>query len=976
MKVNNSNSGGHTSTHENGVYDTTAWEYSYKTGNDDWNEWTLVNVGKQFNGGVDFVVDGLENGVGYTFRIRGVNDPDGVNPLYGQILESSMPTVPGVTPPAPSKLSVVGGDRQVTLTWVSGGTGGPPITQWQYCELSSRSCTPTSAWNIVPGSHAGTTTTTVTGLTNGTSYTYRVRAVNAIGGGAPIQGLPVVPGRVPGVVDRVVVEPGDGEVSVWVAPPVDTGGVPVTGYEVRKKVAGGTYDAWEPLGTSVSGTSSARPSAERGSGAVVKNLVNGVGYTFQVRAKNAFGVGPEKESSVVVPVGSPTAGELRAEAGDARVVLSWSAGDAGGSTVTEWQYRQQPGDGGYGPWVAIADSDAETATHTVTGLSNGISYTFQIRALTPNRQVTGDPFESPPVTPATVPPPPVGLTATRGDESVTLSWAPGVSGRPGQDDYAATTTGWHYRTRTADDSGEWADIDDSDADTTSHDVTDLTNGVAYTFDIRAVNAMGNGAAASATATPATVPSAPEVTVTAANRMVTLEWTPTGNGGTAITGWQLRTNDGEWADLDTTEDNTLPLPNLTNGTDYTFDVRALNAVGAGAAASVTATPAAVPPAPTVTAQPGDETVTLSWTSEGDGGSSITGWQVRTDDGEWVDLTTLDMDDATSHEVAGLTNGVIYTFGVRALNAKGNGAAASVQATPAAVPAAPDVTVNAGDGEITLSWISNGDGGSAITGWQYRTRIGVGEYGQWTDMGVDSTGTSLTGLDSGTGVVAYTFQVRAINAVGVGTSTTTESVIPVETSTVEDEYYSGVIDGPNFCTRFSLGGARLFALDSNGDGVADTCSLPYTRREAIARRNAVVNLANLHGDQYRDLVNAACATLEGDEPCGGEVLSPPGYAPPNDGGPYYSGIITGPAYCPNRSLGGPTTYPLDSDGDGVADTCSLPYSPREAIARQIAGDTLAAMYGRQFKNELAEECRRLAGSDYGDSPTDLVADICGS
>ncbi len=979
-----------TSTAGGGVDSNTIWEYSYTAVPGNYIDWTFVNTGEQFNDGKDLLLDGFENGTFYIFRVRAVNP--GQPNLEGPYLESSI-TSTGVKPAAPLRLVPTRGDRQVTLTWESGGDGGLPIIKWQYCIYdidkdpnksgSQGGHTPGCTWKDVPNSGAGTKSYIVTGLTNGWAYTFQVRAVNAIGAfieslgaGPPIRGLPVVPGRAPGVVGRVVVEPGDGEVSVWVAPPVDTGGVTVTGYEVRKKVAGGVYDAWEALGTSVRGTSSARPSAERGSGAVVKNLVNGVGYTFQVRAKNAFGVGPEKESSVVVPVGSPTAGELRAEAGDARVVLSWSAGDAGGSTVTEWQYRQQPGDGGYGPWVAIADSDAETATHTVTGLSNGISYTFQIRALTPNRQVTGDPFESPPVTPATVPPPPVGLTATRGDESVTLSWAPGVSGRPGQDDYAATTTGWQYRMKTANgDFGEWADIDDSDADTTSHDVTDLTNGVAYTFDIRAVNTMGNGAAASATATPATVPSAPEVTVTAANRMVTLEWTATGNGGTPITGWQLRTNDGEWADLDTTEANSVPLPNLTNGVAYAFDIRAVNAVGAGAAASVTATPAGTPPAPTVTSTRGNSMVTLSWTSEGDGGSSITGWQVRTDDGEWVDLTTLDLDvDAFGHEVIGLTNGIAYTFGVRALNAKGNGAAASVQATPAAAPAAPDVTVNAGDGEITLSWASDDDGGSAITGWQYRTRIGVGTYGQWTDMGADATGTSLTGLDSGTGVVAYTFQVRAINVVGAGTTTTTDSVIPVETSTVEDEYYSGVIDGPNFCTRFSLGGARLFALDSNGDGVADTCSLPYTRREAIARRSAVVTLTNRHADEYQALVNAACATLEGDEPCGGEVLSPPEYPPVNDGGPYYSGIVTGPAYCANRSLGGPTTYPLDSNGDGVADICSLPYTRREAIARQIAGDTLAAMYLNEFKNLLTEECLRLSGTDYGDNPADLAADIC--
>ena len=43
-------------------------------------------------------------------------------------------------------------------------------------------------------------------------------------------------------------------------------------------------------------------------------------------------------------------------------------------------------------------------------------------------------------------------------------------------------------------------------------------------------------------------------------------------------------------------------------------------------------------------------------------------------------------------------------------------------------------------------------------------------------------------------------------------------------------------------------------------------------------------------------------------------------------YYSGVITGPDFCLNNSLGGPRTYPFDQDRDGVADICSLPTTRR--------------------------------------------------
>ena len=131
---------------------------------------------------------------------------------------------------------------------------------------------------------------------------------------------------------------------------------------------------------------------------------------------------------------------------------------------------------------------------------------------------------------------------------------------------------------------------------------------------------------------------------------------------------------------------------------------------------------------------------------------------------------------------------------------------------------------------------------------------------------------------------------------------------------------------------------------------------------------------NADAYAALVDAACAMVEGEADCGGEMLADPPAVPVNDGGPFYSGIITGPNFCANRSLGGPATYPHDGDGDGVADVCALPYTRREAIARQIAGDTLAAMNPAAFRRELASACRGLAGGDYGDDPAHLANDAC--
>ncbi|QKS45236.1 S-layer homology domain-containing protein [Paenibacillus cellulosilyticus] len=87
---------------------------------------------------------------------------------------------------------------------------------------------------------------------------------------------------------------------------------------------------------------------------------------------------------------------------------------------------------------------------------------------------------------------------------------------------------------------------------------------------------------------------------------------------------------------------------------------------------------VPGAPTeLTAVPGDKKVTLAWKAPGsDGGASITKYEVSRDNGStWMDAAT-----DIGHTFNGLTNGVTYTFKVRAVNSTGNSEAAVVKAMP--------------------------------------------------------------------------------------------------------------------------------------------------------------------------------------------------------------------------------------------------------------------------------------------------------
>ncbi len=97
-----------------------------------------------------------------------------------------------------------------------------------------------------------------------------------------------------------------------------------------------------------------------------------------------------------------------------------------------------------------------------------------------------------------------------------------------------------------------------------------------------------------------VPTAPQNFIaTPGDGQAALSWeAPASDGGSAVTAYQVSKDNGvNWTDAGLNTTHTFT--SLTNGTEYTFKVRAINSAGNGAEASATATPTAVPTGPNVT-----------------------------------------------------------------------------------------------------------------------------------------------------------------------------------------------------------------------------------------------------------------------------------------------------------------------------------------------------------------------------------------
>ncbi len=646
------------------------------------------------------------------------------------VLPGGAGAVFAAAPSAPTINTVTPGNGQVTVSWHEPSSdGGKPITGYTVTSNpGDKHCT------------AGGTTLqcTVTGLSNGTAYTFTVHATNADGDSpesAPSS--PATPATVPGApAGPITASPEDSSAQVSWAVPADDGGSPITGYTVTSS-PGGKH-------CSTSGATSC----------TVPGLTNGTSYTFTVYATNAIGNGPPSAASnAVTPVavpGPPTA--VSATPGDGSAAVSWTApASDGGSAITGYTVTSSPG----GKHCSAAASPC-----TVTGLTNGTAYTFTVHAT--NAQ--GDGPESAPssaVTPTGKPTAPLNVVATPGNTTATVDWDP-----PANDGGLPIIS---YEV-TSNPDGKTCG---ATPPTTHCVVPGLTNGTSYTFTVVAHNSAGDSPASAPSnpATPATSfkPSAPsDLHATPGNGQMALSWTaPASDGGSPITSYTATAQPGGKTCTSSTPSppaTSCTITGLTNGTTYTFTVHATNGTGSSdESASVSAMAGILPGAPTgVTGAAGNAQVTVAWAAPANAGiPPLTSYRATASPGG----AHCDAPSGTlTCVVSGLTNGTAYTFTVHASSGVGDGpeSAASAAVIPQAPPVAPGAPGNvhaiALNKNAHVTWSPPADPGTAPLTFFVVTPSGGGSPVQ-VPAGV--TQADVPGLTNGT---SYTFTVIAHSSAG--------------------------------------------------------------------------------------------------------------------------------------------------------------------------------------------------------------------
>ena len=183
------------------------------------------------------------------------------------------PTAAPTAPGPPTGVSATAGNGAATVSWTAPPNGGSPITQLHDHSLHRHAAQPPTTITGSPPS----TSTTVIGLTNGTSYTFTVTASEHDRHGPGLRRLErsyAVRADRPGCADqRDARPPATRSATVsWTAP--SNGGSPITSYTVTPYI--GTT-AQTPA-TTVTGSP---PSTST----TVTGLTNGTSYTFTVSAE-------------------------------------------------------------------------------------------------------------------------------------------------------------------------------------------------------------------------------------------------------------------------------------------------------------------------------------------------------------------------------------------------------------------------------------------------------------------------------------------------------------------------------------------------------------------------------------------------------------------------------------------------------------------------------------------------------------------
>nr|XP_033789856.1 myomesin-1 isoform X2 [Geotrypetes seraphini] len=528
----------------------------------------------------------------------------------------------GGAPAAPLDVECLDANKDyVIVSWKQPAVdGGSPILGYfiDKCEVGT---THWSQCNTMPVKFARFP---VTGLIEGRSYVFRVRAVNKCGIGNPsrvsepvaaldpadrarLKSHPSAPwtgqiivteeepaeGVVPGPPsDLSVTEATKNYVVLSWNPPGLRGHEGIR-YYVEKCVAG--TDNWQRVNTEI---------PVKSPRFAIFDLDEGKSYSFRVRSCNSAGVGEPSEATEATLIGdkldipkSP-GHPIPSRNTDTSVVLTWEEPKDAKELVG---YYIEGSVAGSGKWEPCNNNPVKDLRFTCQGLLTGENYTFRVRAVNAaglsDYSSDSEPIEVKAA--LAVPSPPYDITVLESvHDSMVLGWKPPkVTG-------GAEITGYYINYCEVIDEvpGEWHEANIKAVTDKAYRILDLKENMSYQFKVAACNQAGVGAPSLPSKTfkceewTIAVPGPPyslSLTEVRKDSMVLLWEPPIYTGRTPIIGFYVDVKETKAKEEHWKAVNEIPITNkyfkiqgLKDGVSYVFRVRAANQAGVGKPSDLT------------------------------------------------------------------------------------------------------------------------------------------------------------------------------------------------------------------------------------------------------------------------------------------------------------------------------------------------------------------------------------------------------
>ncbi|NDB63066.1 MAG: hypothetical protein EB170_04250 [Nitrosopumilaceae archaeon] len=675
-----------------GGYPISGYKIEYRIGSGSYS--TLVeNTGGTIT---TYSHTGLTTNQVYVYRVYSITSFGTSTQASNEVVVQPASTSALTAPNPPTGLSATPiSPTQVNLSWTApSNNGGSSITSYKI-EVKSGSG---SFSNLVSNTGNTATSYSHTGLSTGTTYTYRISAINSIGTSSPSSETSATPtssstSGVPSApTNLVATASSSSQINLSWGAPSSNGGFAISGYKIEFKTGSGSYS------TLVANTASTSTIYSH------TGLSSGTTYVYRVSAINSIGTGSPSGESSATPSGTSSAGvpgsvtALSATAASpTQVNLSWGApSNNGGSAISGYKIEVKKSGGAYE--VLISNSQSTSTSFSHTGLTTGTTYYYRVSAV--NSVGAGTQSEVS-ATPKETTAPTVTATAVS-PTSITLTWVP-----PSQT-YKQSITGYKIEQKIAPDT--FVVIQDNVGTKTSYTISGLTTGNTYTYVVSAYFSLGaspQSADATATPLPTSNASPPSQSTNTVNvnpptnlvatpyspTQINLSWTAPTSSGT-ISGYKIEAKRGQ-AQFETLTPSTLNSTtkyshtNVATGTQYTYRVYTITASGTSLAsteATATATLSTTPPPSPITAKPpspptlsanlvSPTQINLYWTTPSNtGGATVTGYKIEYKIGADSYRVLTSKTTATTYSHTGLLANT-YSYRIYAINPAGNSLASN-------------------------------------------------------------------------------------------------------------------------------------------------------------------------------------------------------------------------------------------------------------------------------------------------------------